>query len=155
MLYGKNLKLNITEGPSKMDLITALAYAFDKRNPFYVEFETRLVDTEDDEQQQLARYLYDRKYGHLVVRIQSLEHEDSSGMSFNFKGFVMSRRPHSKDFITTHSVDGWYSVSALRKGYLNVKMTLADGKNPCKLLCSRVKSGALFCSLGYVIIYFI
>lgn len=127
MLYERILKLSVTEGPSKMDLITALAYAFDKRNSFYVEFKTRLVDPENEEQQQLSRCLYGCAYGHLVVRIQSIEHEDRSGVSFNFSGSIMAEHPRRRARTATHGVKGYYSVSE-RKGTLSIKITTCDGK---------------------------
>lgn len=59
MLYKKVLNLNVTEGPSKMDLIIGLAYAYDEANPHCVRLRTELPRTD-----RLWRKLY-----HLWVRL--------------------------------------------------------------------------------------
>ena len=127
MLYKKNLKLSVTEGPSKMDLITALAYAFHERSPFYPGFKVSLANARDAKQQELHAFLsHDRKDSWLTLRIQGLEHEDGSGDSFIIQGIIMEQSAHRRRYYTTHKVNGYYSAKT-RKGHFDVEIFLADG----------------------------
>lgn len=58
-------------GPSNHALVDSLKYAFDKNYPHYAEFTIK-------------------GFGKIRVQILSLTHEDGSGRSFLFRGYIKS-----------------------------------------------------------------
>ena len=131
MLYRKVLKLSVISGPSKMDLVTALAYAFDRRTPHYVWFDTVVHDPKNHDQQELAEHVnYYNVKGRLAVQIVSLGNEDGSGESFIFTGNILRRQngcSGKADYVTIWPVEGYFSTRD-RKGHIQVSITLADDK---------------------------
>lgn len=135
MLYKKVLNLNVTEGPSKMDLIIGLAYAYDEANPHCVRLRTELPRTDSrgvqltPQEQQEQQKLFDivamrseAKKCHLRVRITAIEHENGSGESFIISGYVLAG---SYPSYTEYPLEGYYSARN-RKGRLELTVTLAE-----------------------------
>lgn len=88
-------QLNITDGPSSVDLVFALAKCYDK-NPYRVKMMVyapgALVGLEH------------------VIAINQLGHEDGSGHKWLFSGFIVDEEPWQK-------IEGYFD-SATRKGWL-------------------------------------
>lgn len=119
MLYEKELKLNIETGCSKMDLITAFAYAYDKHNVCFARFNVVLTHPDDEVQKTSFSCLRkDHRMGQLAVRITELEYKDGSGESFMFQGYTP---------VSCTSVKGYYSTKS-RTGWIHAAITLADDR---------------------------
>ncbi len=119
MLYRKELKLDIKRGCSKMDLVTAFAYAYDKHNVCFARFSVVPTHPDDEVQKVLFSCLQaDCKKNQLVIRITGLEHDDGSGESFTFKGYTPTMGA---------SVKGYYSAKS-RAGWIHAAITLADDR---------------------------
>lgn len=126
MLHEKFLGLEITEGPSKMRLIVALADGFDTFTPFYVKFKTS--PKVESERKLLESSLREAtEDSQLVVRIQSLECEDGIGESFIFTGYTMALNPDQETRFPTYRVKGCYSTKT-RQGCIDVGLHYIDDK---------------------------
>jgi len=97
----------IKGGPAKHVLLDALGYAYDRLNPFIVEFNAK-----------------DR--GKVKLQITSLGHEDGSGVSFLFEGYVKSLMFELEDGGNSHMhrddnrrVHGWYNTNN-QQGWLKL-----------------------------------
>jgi len=125
MIYTHEVKPLVTNGPSKMDLVTALAYAYGKdRQPFWVTFELSQENLPGNAGAEFWNEMVKRNRGQFQAIISSLEHEDSSGDSFNIAGYL-GFAPHPKHLDTRFT--GYYSTKT-RKGSLQFHVCSVDDK---------------------------
>lgn len=97
----------IKDGPTKHFLMDALEYAYDRLNPFVTEFT-----------------IEDR--GKIWIKIISLAHEDGSGKSFLFEGYIHSAMFRLEGYENAYShrdenrrIHGCYNT-AIKKGWLKL-----------------------------------
>lgn len=102
------LHFNITNGPSIHRLIDAFKYAYDRENPHKATF-SMLEEETGKKNEPVTR----------KVTITTLEHEDGSGNSFLFKGY-MGILPYESRFSTVYKVSGWYNTKT-NKGYIKAE----------------------------------
>lgn len=92
-----NEQHSITDGPSALDLVIALAKCHDKRNPFRVQMMVQengsIIGLEHE------------------IAISGLDHEDGSGHEWLFKGHIVDQ--------SLVRVKGYFD-SATRKGWIRV-----------------------------------
>lgn len=79
---------NIIDGPSNHQLVDALKYANDNENPMLAIFTAELVDGEDF--MNTGVMTPGKTSFKLKMKINCLQHEDSSGRSFNVRGLLIS-----------------------------------------------------------------
>lgn len=100
-------RFNITNGPSKMDLMFSL-FDSDRRDGKTAIFE--VIESNESGQ----RITTD--FEGLRIRINGVSHEDGSGESWCFSGYIVG--PSRKD-LNFGRVQGWFR-SSNRSGWLNV-----------------------------------
>ncbi len=123
MIYKKKFNATIVNGPSKMDLLTAFAYAFNKEHVFPVTF--YMIDEEGNLKERLWRKIAGESGAPLKAKIISISYEDGSGEKFLLEGYL--------DYYCGKKVDysvhftAYYSVSD-RKGTATLDLNFADDK---------------------------
>lgn len=118
MLIKTQETIKIANGPSKMDLVMSLAYAYDKHNTIIVHF-------------------VDQKGVTYPAIVRAISHEDGSGASFNINGSIDLYGPRCRHPVSAIkptdiarmgcNFSGYYHAGS-RTGALKVETLLADDK---------------------------
>lgn len=95
--------LVIVDGPSKDRLFDACKYAYEK-NPIEVDFK---FDPPDGLGQVETKNL----------KITSIEHEDGSGFSLNFNGYI-DAKPSTEKYFLPYRITAYYNTKS-RKGHIS------------------------------------
>lgn len=124
MVYRNDIKATIVDGPSKMDLMVALFYAYDqRRGPFSVTFYLKPENPLDEAIQWNTPI--GAKGTPMKAQIIGVTCEDGTGESFNIDGFLdpcgLSKPVYSDNFT------GYYSTKD-RKGTIEFFHETADDK---------------------------
>ncbi len=123
MIYKKKFNATIVNGPCKMDLLTAFAYAFDKERDFPVTF--HLVDEEEKLKERLWRRIAGMNGVPLKAKIIGICYEDGSGEKFMVEGYLdyysCKKADYSVHFTAYYSALG-------RKGTAELELNFADAK---------------------------
>lgn len=99
------LSYNIVKGPSKMALMFAL-FDSDRRGGKTASFEVEESGTTA------------QKPKRLVIRINTVSHEDGSGESWCFNGYVVSAWDSTTN-LKSKSVEGWFRTTT-RTGWVKI-----------------------------------
>lgn len=122
MVYRKDVRATIVDGPSKMDLLVALFYAYDqRRGPFFVTFYVQSDDLDQGRNIELLGV----KGTPIKAKIVGISHEDGTGDSYIIKGYLDPYGCSKPDFST--KFEGYYSTKN-RTGTLEFWINTADDK---------------------------
>lgn len=104
-------KFDIVNGPSRDQLIDAFKYAYSKQTQVPVKFRIVLIYTEPGD---------DPNRAHLIMLVDdfliaSLQHEDSSGYSFNVQGCCKANLRIGMSQLESHKFNMHYNAKT-RKG---------------------------------------
>lgn len=108
----KEFKLQVTDGPSKMDLFMSLATAMEKKpnHPFMVEFEIEGGKI-------LPSGVNSTAGDRMQARILGISHEDGSGKSFCIEGTLYDNRNGELSTPLQCRFNGYYHTGSC-SGYL-------------------------------------
>ncbi len=123
MIYKKKFNATIVNGPSKMDLLTAFAYAFNKEHDFSVTF--HIVDENENLKERLWYKIAGKNGAPLKARVIGISYEDGSGDKFLIEGYL-DYYCNKKTNYDVHFT-AYYS-SSNRKGAAQLELNVADEK---------------------------
>lgn len=134
MMY--RLKTTIVSGPSKLDLIMALAGCNPPKNshnePFLVEFqigskEDSVVKSDGTVDNECVSWRKER----IVTRITGIQYESSSPDSFNITGIITQRylNEHSKKAVPDVNFEGYYNTKD-REGVFGLALPKSNQDSP-------------------------
>lgn len=127
MIYKKSFKALVTNGPSKMDLVTALAYAYDKTRPqFLVKLHLVDAETKKSLKEAVWRATSKNKEDCFWAKVTGVKHEDGTGESFMIEGYLdLCASPGRPECSTPFN--GYYSAKD-RRGSIECIIYTADDK---------------------------
>ncbi len=123
MIYKKKFKATIINGPSKMDLLTAFAYAYSKEHDFSVTF--YMVDEDENLKERLWYKIAGKDGAPLKARIIGISYEDGSGNKFLIEGYLDYYCNKKTDYSVHFTA---YYSSFNRKGTAELELNFADEK---------------------------
>lgn len=135
MVYKRKIRLTLVDGPSKIELLDALKYAYEKQHSTLAvtfKFDRAAHNlTENDPCFEVTKVMVDQlndmSSKRLHALVTGLAYEDSSGKNFLTRGSIDLRRYNGAKVSFDNLYTGFFDTDD-RQGWLEAELCFADGK---------------------------